>query len=310
VMFACRALVRSSWRFRPTTLPVRYITITEQHEAQAEEKWQQILAEAKQKTAAVINSVPPGGDYKAIWEKETLPNDVDVSFLYQDPAEMLKQKPLSINEIAALDHEGVFAPVLAKYEEEMKKIRAIDIGFEAFVAMGGKPLEYRRDGVEIDWDYYRKEIGDTKLVDFLEQKCKETVESYDKSIAEGSPFMKEVEESKKRLEELFIEKIKQFQQIGQAVVQEVEHTKKKHAELVDTALRLEEVYIAAELATNPDLDHYFEEQLLEGNWSVDDDDIPEPPPDADDNYEEFKKLLTLEYNEKVEQEKFRKAIMG
>jgi len=70
------------------------------------------------------------------------------------------------------------------------------------------------------------------------------------------------------------------------------------------------VYIAAELATNPDLDHYFEEQLLEGNWSVDDDDIPEPPPDADDNYEEFKKLLTLEYNEKVEQEKFRKAIMG
>jgi len=128
-------------------------------------------------------------------------------------------------------------------------------------------------------------------------------------VAPGSALSQELKASDKRLEQFFVEQMLKWQKDGKAIVEEIARVEQQQNDLIAFGSRLEDMTVQEELDKDPELAQKLEQQLIDGIWTVDDEDIPVPPDTPDDTT--LEKALAQEPSEEGSlNKKVEKAVWG
>jgi hypothetical protein len=271
----------------------------------------EVVSIAKKKSQAVINSVPEGVSVTTIWPPKLESFPVDTKFLKEDPAAFLNDgKEVDLDATSRLyDPDGSFTMLTQQIKDFVASMENEDPLQETLHGMGMTQVAYRRTPPEINWDFYRKNIGNKQFVNALESNYNDAVKDAKAFIAAGSPLTEELKASSKRLESFFVEQMLKWQKDGSAILDEVARVEQQQNDLIAFGSRLEEMTVQEELEKDPELAQKLEQQLLEGTWTVEDEDIPVSADTPDDNT--LERALARDPNEgEILNKKVEKAVWG
>jgi hypothetical protein len=210
---------------------------------------------------------------------------VETKFLKEDPAAFLNDgKDVDLDSANRLyDPDGSFTMLTQQIKDFVASMENEDPLQETLHGLGLTQVAYRRTPPEINWDFYKKNIDNKQFVNSLEANYKEAVKEANTFVAAGSPLTEELKSSSKRLENFFVEQMLKWQSDGKAILDEVARVEHQQNDLISFGSRLEEMTVQEELDKDPELAQKLEQQLLDGIWTVEDEDVPVSADTPDDN---------------------------
>jgi len=269
---------------------------------------QEVMANVRKRTLKLFNSVPQGSSVASVWPPVDDTSVVDSSIFNMNPKDFLHDgKEVDIDAVSRkYDLEGEFSPYVQRAKEMMAAAESHDPLHEVLHGMGMTQIQYRHDdNLSINWDFYKKNIPDKEIVSGLEKAYHECMKQADEFTKEGSPLMNEVNASYQRMEDLFVEEMTVMQAESRAIDEELKRVEAHQKDLVAFGSNLDDLYVEDELAKEEGLDQQLESDLLAGKWTVEDEDIPEPPVSADDDI--LLKALSREVSQEELEQRVKKA---
>jgi len=275
------SLARAVFR-RPTTLYLSSSRLysTDVGKAQADELLQQ--AETRANDAFVgLNEEEDFSE--TVWPPRVEKQTVDLSLLDIDARTFLSDDtPVELDQLQRLSGGNPqLTELVSKLRTLARETEAEDPLRETLSNLGLAGVAYHRGGApSINWDFYSKHL-DSKMVANL----KKSYETNVKQAEEMIPIIKkDAEETTSRLREVFVEEIEKMQKDVKLIVDEIDRVDKCQEEVLEFGSRLRDINVQEEITTNEqEFNEIVEQQMVEGRWGVDDEDIPEPPSGAADN---------------------------
>lgn len=220
---------------------------------------------------------------EAAWPPASEATKVDESLVNADARQFLTNGKVDEFEQIhrAYDSDNDFHSLSVRIRDFVQTTTDEDPVAEALHGLGMNRVSYRRGlKPQINWDFYKKNLG----ADFVNDVKK----SYEQTLADSEKYVpaatQEIHDLTASLEGFFTKQIAAYQSEAKIVLAEIDRIEAQQAETLQLGSRLAHINVEEDLAgEEKDLHDFIENGMVNGLWTVEDEDIPDAPASATDN---------------------------
>jgi len=231
----------------------------------------------------VMNEIPEGEEIRDHWPFDELSRkhvpgvddyfEIETAWTNQDPKDFLLN-----TKIEASDFTRDPRRIHQEIKETVENYSANENPATSLIADSGvSGVQYRRDHPEetaINWDFYAKHFPQENIKaykELYEELLKDNAVQEERMAAEN-------EKMKNRLVDVFAWAMADHQQEAKKIAAELESTEAKIEMVNQAGFELETQTYEEFCEKNPDFVEELDIQLIEGNWGVDEEDLPKNVP--------------------------------
>lgn len=260
----------------------------------------------------VMNEIPEGDSIRDHWPFDALSRkhvpgvedyfEIETAWTEQDPKDFLLNSTVDANDFTR-DPRRIHSEIADTIDNYSNENPAPALIGESGVA----GVQYRKDAdpaTAINWDFYAKHFPEENIADFkglYDQLLKDSAVQEERMAAEN-------EKMRNRLVNVFAWAMADHQQEAKKIAAELEATEAKIEMVNQAGFELETQTYEEFVEKNPDFVEELDIQLIEGNWCVEEEDLPKNVPvkgyDWSINYplksKEEMNDFWLEFNKKLD----------
>lgn len=230
----------------------------------------------------VMNEIPEGEEIRDHWpfddlSKKHVPGvedsfEIETAWTDQDPKDFLLNTTVEAKDFTR-DPRRIHSEITNTIESYINENPA-----PALIAESGvSGVQYRRDHpaeTAINWDFYGKHFPEENMTAYKELYA----ELLEDNAAQEESMVAENEKMKSRLVDVFTWAMADHQKEAKKIATELEATEAKIEMVNQAGFELETQTYEDFCEKNPDFVEELDIQLIEGNWGVDEEDLPQDVP--------------------------------